>query len=206
MKYDFVIVGAGYSGCVLAERITANSDKKVLIIEQRNHIGGNAYDYYDEYGVLVHKYGPHIFHTNSKNVWDYLSQFTDWNNYIHKVKAVIEGKSVPVPFNFNSINMLFPSEYAKRIENILIENFGYGIKIPILKLMKTENKELKNLAEYIYKYVFLGYTSKQWGMKPEELDFSVSSRVPVYLSRDDRYFQDVYQGCLHADILRCSKK
>ncbi len=194
MKFDFVIAGAGYSGCILAERITSESDKKVLIIEQRNHIAGNAYDYYDENGVLIHKYGPHIFHTSVKKVWDYLSNFTGWNSYVHKVNAVIEGKNVPVPFNFNSIYQLFPHNYAGKIEDLLLGNFPYGMKIPILKLMKTENPELKFLADYIYKNVFLGYTSKQWGMKPEELDFSVSSRVPVYLSRDDRYFQDTYQG------------
>lgn len=194
MRYNFVIVGAGYSGSVLAERIATQLNKKVLIIEQRDHIAGNAYDYYDPNGVLVHKYGPHIFHTSAKKVWDYLSQFTDWNNYVHHVEAVIEGKNVPIPFNFNSIYQLFPENYAKKLEQLLIDQFGYGIKIPILKLMKTDNSELKQLADYIYKNVFLGYTSKQWGLKPEELDFSVSSRVPVYLSRDNRYFQDAYQG------------
>src|SRR5690606_23134954 len=104
MKYDFLIVGAGYSGCVLAERIATQLDKKCLIIEKRNHIGGNSYDYFDDYGILVHKYGPHIFHTQMKKVWDYLSNFTDWIPYEHKVKAVIDGKEVTVPFNFNSIH------------------------------------------------------------------------------------------------------
>lgn len=194
MKFDYLIVGAGYSGSVLAERIATQLNKRVLIVEKRNHIAGNAYDYFDEKGVLVHKYGPHIFHTSAKKVWDYLSNFTEWNNYVHYVEAVIDGKQIPVPFNFNSIEMLFPKNFASNLENILLEKFGYGIKIPILKLQQTDNSDLKYLADYIYKNVFLGYTTKQWGMKPEELDYSVTSRVPVFLSRDNRYFQDTYQG------------
>ena len=194
MKFDYLIVGAGYSGCILAERIATQLGKKVLIVESRNHIGGNAYDYYDDNGVLVHKYGPHIFHTSAKKVWDYLSNFTRWNGYNHYVKAVIEGKEIPIPFNFNSIYQLFPPKFAAKLEDLLLDKFKYGMKIPILKLMKTDDPDLKFLADYIYKNVFLGYTSKQWGMKPEELDFSVSARVPVYLSRDNRYFQDIYQG------------
>lgn len=194
MKFDYLIVGAGYSGCVIAERLASQLDKKVLIVESRDHIGGNAYDYYDEYGVLVHKYGPHLFHTTTKKVWDYLSNFTGWHYYNHHVKAVIEGKKVPIPFNLNSIYQLFSPKYAEKLENLLLDKFGYGIKIPILKLKKTDDPELKFLADYIYKNVFLGYTVKQWGLKPEELDFSVSSRVPVYISRDNRYFQDAYQA------------
>ncbi len=194
MKFDYVIVGAGYAGCILAERIAAQLDKKVLIVERRNHIGGNAYDFYDENGILVHKYGPHIFHTNSKKSWDYLSQFTDWLPYYHHVLAVVEGKKVPVPFNFNSIYQVFPQQFAQTLEKLLIDKYGCGLKIPILKLRECKEKDLKFLADYIYNHVFLGYTVKQWGLKPEELDFSVTSRVPVYLSRDNRYFQDTYQG------------
>jgi UDP-galactopyranose mutase len=194
MTYDFLIVGAGYSGCVLAERIATQLNKKVLIVEQRNHIGGNAFDYFNESGILVHKYGPHIFHTNMKNVWDYLSQYTSWFPYYHHVLGVVEGQNIPVPFNLNSIYKVFPQKYAEKLENLLTEKFGFGIKIPILKLMEENHPDLKFLAEYIYKNIFLGYTVKQWGFKPEELDFSVSSRVPVYISRDDRYFQDNYQG------------
>lgn len=194
MKYDFVIVGAGYSGCVLAERIATQLNKKCLIIEKRNHIGGNCYDYYDDNGVLVHKYGPHIFHTQMKKVWEYLSNFTDWIPYEHKVKAVIDGKEVTVPFNFNSIHTVYEKEKAQQLENLLIDTYGSGVKIPILKLRETSNKDLKELADFIYEKVFLGYNLKQWGMKPEELDPSVSGRVPVFLSRDDRYFQDTYQA------------
>jgi UDP-galactopyranose mutase len=194
MIYDFLIVGAGYAGSVLAERIATRLDKKVLIVEQRNHIAGNAYDYFDDHGVLVHKYGPHIFHTNMKNVWDYLSQYTEWFPYYHHVLGVVEGKKIPVPFNLNSIYEVFPQNYAEKLEKLLINKFGFGIKIPILKLMEEKDEELKFLADYIYKNIFLGYTVKQWGFKPEELDFSVSSRVPVFISRDNRYFQDNYQG------------
>lgn len=194
MKYDFVIVGAGYSGCVLAERIATQLNKKCLIVEKRNHIGGNCFDYFDDNGVLVHKYGPHIFHTQMKKVWDYLSQYTDWIPYEHKVKAIIDGIEVTVPFNFNSIHTVYDKEKAQRLENLLRETYGDGVKIPILKLRETSNEDLKELAEFIYEKVFLGYNLKQWGMKPEELDPSVSGRVPVFLSRDDRYFQDTYQA------------
>lgn len=194
MKYDYLIVGAGFSGCVLAERIATQLGKKCLIVEKRNHIGGNCYDYYDDSGVLIHKYGPHIFHTQMKKVWEYLSQFTEWIDYEHKVKAVIDGKEIPVPFNFNSIEIAFDDEYAQKLIMLLKEKYGEGVKIPILTLRKTDNPELKELAEYIYKYIFLGYNIKQWNMKPEELDPSVSGRVPVFLSRDDRYFQDKYQA------------
>ncbi len=191
--FDYLIVGAGFAGSVLAERIASQLDKKVLIIDKRNHIGGNAYDHYDENGILVHKYGPHIFHTNSKKVVDYLSNFTEWQPYFHRVLAIIEGQKVPVPFNLTSIYKLFPPNFASKLEDELIANFGYGQKIPILKLRETKNKNLKWLAEYIYENVFYGYTLKQWELKPEELDISVTARVPVYISRDDRYFQDTYQ-------------
>lgn len=189
-----MIVGAGYAGCVLAERIATQLDKRVLIVEKRSHIAGNAYDYFDEHGNLVHKYGPHIFHTKNKNAWDYLSQFTRWLPYYHHVLAVIDGKKVPVPFNLNSIYQLFSPSFAGKMENALLEKFGWGKKIPILKLRETKDETLKFLANFIYENVFYGYTLKQWGMKPEELDYSVTSRIPVFISRDNRYFQDSFQG------------
>ncbi|MBW4602438.1 MAG: UDP-galactopyranose mutase [Calothrix sp. FI2-JRJ7] len=194
MKFDWVIVGAGFSGCVLAERIASQLGQRVLIIERRDHIGGNAYDYYNEHGILVHKYGPHIFHTKSKKIWDYLSQFTEWRHYFHHVLGVIEGKKVPIPFNINSLYALFPPRYAERLEEKLLENFGFGVKVPILKLRESANGELEFLANYIYDNVFLRYTTKQWNLKPEELDRGVTGRVPVYISRDNRYFQDPYQA------------
>ncbi|WP_270584489.1 UDP-galactopyranose mutase [Bacillus smithii] len=192
--FDYVIIGTGFAGSVLAERIATQLNKKVLMIEKRNHIGGNAYDSYDSQGILIHNYGPHIFHTKVKKVWDYLSNFTDWHLYHHKVLGVIDGQKVPIPFNLNSIQQVFPKNLAERLEKKLIENFGYNKKVPILKLREVEDTDLKFLADYIYEKVFLGYTTKQWGVTPEELDPSVTGRVPVYISRDDRYFQDPYQG------------
>jgi UDP-galactopyranose mutase len=192
--FDYVIIGTGFAGSVLAERIATQLNKKVLMIEKRNHIGGNAYDSYDSQGILIHNYGPHIFHTKVKKVWDYLSNFTEWHLYHHKVLGVIDGQKVPIPFNLNSIHQVFPKNLAERLEKKLIENFGYNKKVPILKLREVEDEDLKFLADYIYEKVFLGYTTKQWGVTPEELDPSVTGRVPVYISRDDRYFQDPYQG------------
>lgn len=194
MKFDYLIVGAGLSGSVLAERIASQLNKKVVVVDKKNHIAGHCFDYAHESGIMIHKFGPHIFHTNIKKVWDYLSKFTKWHIYFHKVLAVVEGKKVPVPFNLNSLYQLFPKKYSETLEELLVKNFGYGIKIPILKLKNHSNPEIIFLADYIYKNVFLGYTLKQWALKPEELDFTVTSRVPVYISRDDRYFQDTYQG------------
>jgi UDP-galactopyranose mutase len=194
MRYDFLIVGAGISACVLAERLAEELDKKVLVIDSRSHIGGNCYDELDENGIYIHKYGPHIFHTNNKNVWDYLSRFTDWHIYFHRVLAFVEGEFIPAPFNLNSLYKVFTSNFALEIEKSLINKYGYGVKIPILKLLESDDSNLKFLADYVYKNIFLGYNLKQWGLKPEELDPSVSGRVPVYISRDDRYFQDKYQG------------
>jgi len=194
MKVKYLIVGSGLAGSVLAERIANVLKKEVLILEKRNHIGGNVYDFKDENGILIHKYGPHAFHTNNKKVWDYLSQFTEWYPYFHKVLAVIDGIKVPLPFNLNSIYKVFSPKLAEQLEDKLISKYGYNKKIPILELKKEEDPSLKFLAQYIYEKVFLGYTLKQWGVSPDEIDPSVTARVPVYISRDDRYFQDKYQG------------
>lgn len=194
MKVNWLIVGAGFTGCTLAERIASQLNQKVLVVERRDHIGGNAYDFYNEHGLLVHKYGPHIFHTNSKKVWDYLSQFTEWRPYYHRVLAVVEGKKIPVPFNLNSLYVVFPPRLAAKLENQLIRELGYGKRVPVLRLMEHAKGDLRFLAEYIYENVFLGYTLKQWGARPEELDASVTGRVPVVISRDDRYFSDRYQA------------
>lgn len=194
MKVDWLIVGAGFTGAVLAERIASQLNQKVLLVDKRNHIGGNAHDYYDEHGVLVHQYGPHIFHTHMKTVWDYLSQFTQWHPYVHHVLAVIDGQQVPLPFNFNTLYQLFPAAYAKSLEQQLLDTFGFGEKTPILKLREQSSGDLKFLADYIYENVFHRYTKKQWNLTPEELGKGVTGRVPIYLSRDNRYFQDPYQG------------
>lgn len=194
LKFDAIIIGSGYAGLVLAERLATQKNQKVLVIEQRQHIGGNAYDRFDEHGVLIHEYGPHIFHTRSKEVWDYLSQFTEWHHYEHRVLANIDGHEVPLPFNLNTMEQVFPKALAERLLEKLVHLLGYNVKVPILKLREQDDEDLKFLADYVYEKVFLQYTLKQWGIGPEELDPTVTGRVPVYISRDDRYFQDKYQG------------
>ncbi len=194
MKFDWLIVGAGFTGITLAERFATQLNQRVLIVEKRDHIGGNAYDEYNEYDILIHRYGPHIFHTNSEKVWRYLSQFTQWQPYYHHVLGVIDGQEVPIPFNLNSLYALFPINYAGKLEQSLINQFGFNVKVPILKLRQSANDELKFLADYIYEKIFLGYTTKMWNLKPEDLDPAVTGRVPVYISRDNRYFQDYYQS------------
>lgn len=193
MKYDYIIVGCGLAGIVMAERISRELNKKVLIIEQRNHIGGNCYDYYDEHGILVHKYGPHIFHTSHKEVYDYLSKYTDWHIYQFQARVVIDGKKINIPFNLNTMRDLLDEDLYKRLSSKLISLFGYDKVVPILKLRETDDEEIKWLADYIYEKVYLNYMKKQWEVRPEELDASVTERVPVYISRDNRYFKDKYQ-------------
>ncbi len=191
--FNYIIVGSGFAGSVIAERIANVLNQKVLIIEKRNHIGGNCYDYRDENNIIVHKYGPHLFHTDYKEIFDYLSNFTDWHIYHHKVLAFVDGKKIPLPFNLNSIYEVFPQELAKRLEVKLIEKYGCGTKIPILELLKEEDQDLKFLANYVYEKIYKNYTVKQWGLKPEEISPQVTARVPIYVSRDNRYFTDKYQ-------------
>lgn len=194
-KVKNLVVGCGLSGVVLAERLATERNEDVLIIDRRNHIGGNIYDYKDaETNITVHKYGPHVFHTNDKAVWDYLSRFTDWHRFMYRVKAVMDGIEVNIPFNLDSLHKVFPHKMAEKLEEKLINKFGFNKKVPILELRKAQDADLEFLADYVYQKVFLGYTVKQWGVKPEDLDASVSGRVPVYISRDSRYFQDKYQG------------
>lgn len=194
-KVKNLIVGCGLSGIVLAERLASQKHEEVLIIDRRNHIGGNIFDYKDrETGITVHQYGPHVFHTNSKEVWNYLSRFTEWHRFMYRVKAVMDGIEVNIPFNLDSLHKVFPKSLADKLEVKLIEKFGFNKKVPILELRQSNDKDLEFLAQYVYEKVFLGYTVKQWGVKPEDLDASVSGRVPVYISRDDRYFQDKYQA------------
>ncbi len=191
--FDSIIIGSGFAGSVLAERLSNEKKQKILIIEKRNHIGGNCHDCYDDHGVMIHQYGPHLFHTDNQNVFEYLSRFTEWITYQHEVLAVIDGYKVPVPFNLNSLHTLFSDSMATSLEKKLIDLFGYGKKVPILELKQTDDTEIKFLAEFIYEKVFLNYTAKQWGKKPEEISAEVTARVPVHISRDNRYFQDKYQ-------------
>lgn len=192
-KYQNLIVGAGISGSVLA-RLLAEKDQSVLIIDRRNHIGGNCFDYKDENGINIHKYGPHIFRTDSIDVWQFLSRFTSWHNYNHKVRASIEGKDVPIPFNFTAIDALFDTQKAKVFKEKLNANYGENKKVPILELKKSADKDLQELADFIYEKVFYHYTLKQWGFKPEELAGDALARVPVYTSYYDGYFTEKYQA------------
>ena len=192
MGPDVIIVGAGYAGCVTA-RVLADAGKQVLILEKRAHIGGNAYDYLDENGVMRHEYGPHIFHTNSERAVEFLSRFTDWYPYEHRVLGYIEDKLVPIPFNLKSIELLFPAEKAAHLKEVLINIYGMNTKVPILELRKSDDPQIQELAEYIFEHVFKYYTMKQWGYSAEEIDPAVTGRVPVLVSYDDRYFQDQYQ-------------
>ena len=193
MKYENLIVGGGITGAV-EPRILADRGEDVLIVDQRPHIGGNCYDHWDENGICVHDYGTHIFHTDNREVWDFVSRFTKWYPYQHRVRALVDGMEVPVPFNLNAIRQVFPEKTAERLEAKLLETFGFNVKVPILKLRETGDPDLLFLAEYIYEKIFLFYTQKQWDLLPEELDPAVTGRVPVYISKDDRYFQNRYQG------------
>ncbi len=191
--FDYVVIGAGFAGSVMAERIATQLGKKVLIIEKRKHIAGNCYDRKDENNILIHQYGPHLFHTNNKKVVEYLSQFTEWDIYDHKVLVMIDGKKVPIPFNFNTLYEVFPHSLTQTLEKKLLKEYTYNSKVPSLELKKSTDKDLQFLADFIYEKIFVHYTAKQWGMKPEEMDTAVTARVPVLVGRDDRYFNDTYQ-------------
>lgn len=191
-NYDVVIVGCGFAGATMAERFS-NDGKRVLIIDKRDHIGGNMYDFIDENGILIHRYGPHLFHTNYEHVANYVRQFGDWFFYEHRVLGKVVNQLVPIPFNLTSIRQIFPEQKANRLILTLLEAFELEKKIPILELKSYPDNDINELAEFIYEHVFLYYTMKQWGQKPSEIDPDVINRVPVYLSTDDRYFQDQYQ-------------
>lgn len=203
--FDSVIIGAGVAGCVAA-RDLAESGRKVLVLEQRDHIGGNCYDEKDEHGILIHKYGPHIFHTKEQKAYDYLSRFTDWYAFGHEVVANVHGKLIPVPFNLNTLHMVYEQEKADALEKKLIDAFGLESRVPILKLREHEDPEIREIADYVYENIFLHYTIKQWGQTPEQIDPAVTGRVPVLISHDNRYFQEPWQGMpLHGYTLMFEK-
>jgi UDP-galactopyranose mutase len=188
--FDYLIVGAGFAGSVLAERLASKADKKVLIIDQRNHIGGNAYDYYNKDGILVHKYGPHIFHTNSIDVFEYLSKFTPWRQYEHKVLASVDGQLVPIPINLNTINQM----YGLNLSADQLEGFFKSRAEKVDRIVTSEDVVVSKVGRELYEKFFRGYTRKQWDLDPSELDASVTARVPTRTNKDDRYFTDTYQA------------
>jgi UDP-galactopyranose mutase len=187
--FDYVIVGAGFAGSVLAERLATQSKKKVLLIEKRNHIGGNAYDFYNQDGILIHKYGPHIFHTNSEDIFDYLSKFTQWRHYEHKVLASVENQLLPIPINLDTVNKLYGHNFTSEELAAYFEKVGEKIET----IRTSEDVVVSQIGRDLYEKFFRGYTLKQWGCDPSELDKMVTSRIPTRTNHDDRYFTDTFQ-------------
>jgi UDP-galactopyranose mutase len=188
--FDYLIVGAGFAGAVLAERLASDAGKKVLIVDKRHHIGGNTYDHYNKDGILIHEYGPHIFHTNSKEIYDYLGQFTTWRPYEHRVLASVDGRLVPIPINLNTINEL----YGMQMSSSQVEEFLRSKAEQKDRILTSEDVVVNRVGRELYEKFFRGYTRKQWDLDPSELDASVTARIPVRNNRDDRYFTDKFQG------------
>lgn len=193
MNYDVLIIGAGFSGAVVARQLAEKYNQKVYLIEKRNHIAGNMYEKKSSNGVRVHWYGPHIFHTNNVKVFEYLKRFSDFYAYEHCVVGKIDGKLVPIPFNFQSIDMLFGREQAEQIKKKLLVQYPNMSKVSILDLLENKDKLVQEFGQFVYEKVFVHYTAKQWQQPIEEVDTSVINRVPVVLGYDNRYFQDIYQ-------------
>lgn len=193
MPHDVIIGGCGLSGAVIANILAQSYSRSVLILEKRNHIAGNAYDYYSDDGILVQKYGPHIFHTKYREVYDYLSGFTDWYPYAHKVVAKIDGKLVPIPFNFKSIDELFPAGDAVKIKKLLTEEFPGKPKASVIELVKHANPAVAEFGRFVFDKVFVNYTAKQWGIPAASVNVNVLNRVPVVLGYEDGYFDDPHQ-------------
>ena len=190
-RYDTLVVGAGYAGSILAEQLATRCGQSVLVIDRREHIAGNAYDYYDEHGVLVHRYGPHIFHTNSEKVVEYLSRFTDWRPYEHRVVAAVDGMNVPMPINRTTINMLYGLELSTDAE---VEQFLAERAEPVEYIRNSEDVVVAKVGRELYEKFFRGYTRKQWQRDPSELNSSVCARIPIRTNEDDRYFGDSFQN------------
>jgi UDP-galactopyranose mutase len=188
--FDYLVVGAGFAGSVIAERLARVSGKQVLICDKRPHIGGNAFDHYNEHGILVHRYGPHIFHTNSRDVFDYLSRFTEWRTYEHHVLASVDGQLVPMPINLDTINKL----YGLNLTSLELEKFFDSLAEPREQIRTSEDVVVSKIGRELYEKFFRNYTRKQWDLDPSELDAAVTARVPVRTTRDDRYFTDKFQS------------
>ena len=188
--FDYLIVGAGFSGAVVASQMARNFGKRVMLVDRREHVGGNAYDHHDRAGVLVHKYGPHIFHTNSKEVFAYLSLFTKWRQYEHRVLASVDGKLVPIPINLDTVNKL----YNLNLDSSELEEYLETVSEKPPVISTSEDVIVSRVGRDLYEKMFRHYTRKQWGLDPSQLDASVAARIPVRLNRDDRYFSDAYQA------------
>ncbi len=187
--FDYLIVGAGFAGSVLAERLASVRNARVLVVEKRAHIGGNAFDYFDADGILVHRYGPHIFHTNSRRVFEYLSRFTAWRPYEHRVRACVDGQLVPLPINLDTVNQL----YGLNLSSLELARFFAERAEPVAEIRTAEDVVVSKVGRELYEKFFRGYTRKQWGLDPKDLDASVTARIPTRTNRDDRYFTDTYQ-------------
>jgi UDP-galactopyranose mutase len=188
--FDYLVVGAGFAGSVLAERLAADADCKVLVVDKRPHIGGNAYDHHDDDGILVHRYGPHIFHTNSAEIFQYLSRFTGWRTYEHRVRAMVDGQLLPIPINLDTINGF----YGLALTAFELAAFFERVAEPVAAVRTSEDVIVGKVGRELYEKFFRNYTRKQWGLDPSELDPMVTARVPVRTNRDDRYFTDTYQS------------
>lgn len=193
-SFDWLVVGAGLSGATMAERLATREGARVLVVDKRSHIAGNAFDATDASGVRLHHYGAHIFHTKSASVWQYLSRFTEWLPYRHQVLADLGGALVPMPCNFKTVRSLLGTQAAEDILRLLVGEFGAEARIPVLTLLQHQDEAIKALGQLVYDRLFVGYTVKQWGLRPEDLDRSVTARVPVTLSDGDGYFSDPYQA------------
>ena len=188
-QFDWAIVGAGFSGAVLAERLADRGDR-VLVVDRRPHVAGNAYDCTNESGILIHQYGPHIFHTNAQSVVDYLSRFTSWRPYEHRVLASVRGQELPIPINLDTINRL----YNLHLTSDELEGWFAARAEPVAEIRTSEDVVVSRIGRDLYELFFRGYTRKQWGMDPSQLDRSVTARVPTRTNRDDRYFTDGFQA------------
>lgn len=190
MKFKYVVVGAGLSGATIAERIASQLHEEVLIIEKRKHIAGNCYDFYDEHGILVHKYGPHCFHTKNQSIWNYLSEFTDWRIYSPEALSYVSGRLIPFPPNLDTLNELFGTDWDTQ----KLREYYTPVARPIPKIKTSEDVILAKAGKYVYDRFFKNYSKKLWGMTPDKLDPEILERIPIRVNRDPRYYDEPYQG------------